>query len=312
MVAGRLRSFGSQIIRLRYLTSDASIGVALPLYSFNPEEAKKYGRFGLGRRLDQQLERLDRLTEGRLANARTIGLTVDFDFTVQAERLLRALTLPARRRAEDPDGRRMRAQIDKALFGEWGRFRRAPVRFDTQDLAVSGGVRAQLKNAIRELREGDGYSTAPVSSIDYDITETGKGVIVGVVDFGCDFAHPSFCSEDRRQSRILALWDQNDRPESNLGTPVVDHDKPTALIGTERCDFGFGRLFLKTKIDEVLAQWRQQHELTARGPIALSDTTHTITTINLRDPARRTARAYLTSPSAVSAAHRQPRATTPR
>ena len=77
--------------------------MALPLYSFNPEEAKKYGRFGLGRRLDQQLERLDRLTEGRLANARTIGLTVDFDFTVQAERLLRALTIAARRRAEDPD-----------------------------------------------------------------------------------------------------------------------------------------------------------------------------------------------------------------
>ena len=115
----------------------------------------------------------------------------------------------------------MRAEIDKALFGGgWqGVFRRAPIRFDTQDLAVSGGVRAQLKNAIRELREGDGYSTAPVSSIDYAITETGKDVIVGVVDFGCDFAHPSFCSEDRKQSRILALWDQTTITPRTISAP---------------------------------------------------------------------------------------------
>jgi subtilisin family serine protease len=247
------------ITRLRYLTTDPGAGVALPLYSFNPEDRRRRGRLGSGRLLDQQLERLERLTEGRLAGAGVIGVTVDFDFTVEAERLLRAL---ARGVEKGPIDARTREEIDSTLFGRWRPLLKrggGPIRFDTQDLAVSGGIRAQLKNAIRELRDGDRYSTEPAPSVDYAVSQTGKGVIVGVVDFGCDFAHPSFCSADRRQSRILALWDQNDCPETDLGNPMVVHDTPTALIGNERLAFGFGRLFGKAKIDDVLAQWRQQH-----------------------------------------------------
>ena len=42
---------------------------------------------------------------------------------------------------------------------------------------------------------------------------TGRGVVVGVIDFGCDFAHPDFRHPDGR-TRLLALWDQSARPAS--------------------------------------------------------------------------------------------------
>ena len=50
----------------------------------------------------------------------------------------------------------------------------------------------------------------------------GRGVIVGVIDFGCDFAHPNF----RRPgggSRILWIWDINEGP------PVVSPPLPPTL-----------------------------------------------------------------------------------
>ncbi len=37
----------------------------------------------------------------------------------------------------------------------------------------------------------------------------GTGVIMGIVDFGCDFAHPNFRSADGA-TRLLSLWDQNE------------------------------------------------------------------------------------------------------
>jgi subtilisin family serine protease len=40
---------------------------------------------------------------------------------------------------------------------------------------------------------------------------TGRGVVVGLADWGCDFAHPSFRREDG-STRMLALWDQRDLP----------------------------------------------------------------------------------------------------
>src|SRR5262249_30218436 len=40
------------------------------------------------------------------------------------------------------------------------------------------------------------------------IANGAKGVIVGVVDFGCDFAHKNFRNKDG-SSRLLAIWDQS-------------------------------------------------------------------------------------------------------
>ncbi len=37
---------------------------------------------------------------------------------------------------------------------------------------------------------------------------TGRGVVIGLVDVGCDFAHPHFRQPDG-STRLLALWDQS-------------------------------------------------------------------------------------------------------
>jgi len=50
------------------------------------------------------------------------------------------------------------------------------------------------------------------------LKETGKGVVVGIVDWGLDFAHPDFRRPDG-STRILALWDQRVPPNSNSPEP---------------------------------------------------------------------------------------------
>jgi len=60
----------------------------------------------------------------------------------------------------------------------------------------------------------------------------GKSAIVGVVDFGCDFAHDNFRNPDG-STRLLAIWDQN--------APAT----PTS-------PFGFGRMFTRAEINAAL------------------------------------------------------------
>jgi subtilisin family serine protease len=56
------------------------------------------------------------------------------------------------------------------------------------------------------LTEGLPSSTAEIEIPSGPLDETGKGVIVGIIDWGCDFTHGDFRSEDG--SRILYFWDQ--------------------------------------------------------------------------------------------------------
>jgi subtilisin family serine protease len=60
----------------------------------------------------------------------------------------------------------------------------------------------------------------------------GNGVVVGIVDFGCDFAHRNFRHPDGT-SRIAAIWNQG-----------------AAALPTS--PFGYGRKFTKTDIDAAL------------------------------------------------------------
>jgi subtilisin family serine protease len=46
------------------------------------------------------------------------------------------------------------------------------------------------------------------------LTQTGRGVVIGMLDWGCDFAHPDFRHPDG-STRLLALWDQRPRGESD-------------------------------------------------------------------------------------------------
>lgn len=63
---------------------------------------------------------------------------------------------------------------------------------------------------------------------------TGQGVIVAVIDWGCDVAHASFLDKEG-MTRILALWDQ--RPE-----PSAESPQP----------YGYGRVIERDAIDAAL------------------------------------------------------------
>jgi subtilisin family serine protease len=76
-------------------------------------------------------------------------------------------------------------------------------------------------------------------SLPTDEPKGGRNVIVGIVDFGLDFAHRNFRSADEKGgTRILALWDQKAPP-----------DKEHSPRG-----YGYGRLFEKDEIDGALQE----------------------------------------------------------
>lgn len=67
-----------------------------------------------------------------------------------------------------------------------------------------------------------------------DVALTGAGVVVGVVDWGCDFDHPNLKHGDG-STRLLGLWDQR-------GPPGVASPRP----------YGYGTLYRPTEIDDAL------------------------------------------------------------
>ncbi|MBW4655831.1 MAG: S8 family serine peptidase [Kaiparowitsia implicata GSE-PSE-MK54-09C] len=66
------------------------------------------------------------------------------------------------------------------------------------------------------------------------LPETGRGMVIGVVDWGFDFAHPDLCQTDGT-TRILALWDQRSRP----------HQIPVQ-------PYGYGVVYNQSQIDHAL------------------------------------------------------------
>ena len=68
-------------------------------------------------------------------------------------------------------------------------------------------------------------------------TGAGQGVIVGVIDWGFDFAHPAF-RDPQGNSRILALWDQR---SATLPSPSAPPQP-----------YGYGKVFLRQQINRAL------------------------------------------------------------
>jgi len=62
---------------------------------------------------------------------------------------------------------------------------------------------------------------------------TGRGAVIGVVDWGCDFTHPNFLRRDRG-TRLLALWDQRAR-------------------GPSPRPYGYGTVHTRRALDRALA-----------------------------------------------------------
>lgn len=62
---------------------------------------------------------------------------------------------------------------------------------------------------------------------------TGRGVVIGIVDWGCDFDHPGMKHPDGT-TRVIALWDQRGRPR-----------RPNR--------YGYGTIYRKVDIDRALS-----------------------------------------------------------
>jgi subtilisin family serine protease len=241
------------VAEIRYLTTNPECGIALPMSSFMPPRAgKPAGAHGAS--LESALAQLHKATRNRLKKAKRIGLTVAFDLEVIA-RTLRPLFSP------DPEVRKSAASIrwtdadmQFALFGELARER----SFGVQKIGLAGGFSPQLAHAECLLQ-----TPAAATPQGYGIPQTGQNTIVGIVDFGCDFAHPSFRSGAKgTRSRILALWDQN---ENN----TVPGSPPVVTVNGVACEFGFGRLFSRAAIEAALAQWQATVPPHPTGPYGL-------------------------------------------
>jgi len=257
----------TQILALRYLTTDGETGIALPLYDFNPPTISPGWPGNAPAELQAALNRLNTITKNKLQSASLIGVTVDFQFGVIAKKLKPVLRPSLLRRAFGVSERKARDKVEQILFGGvnpsfgiLGRLvgqRVGARQFDAQDVAASSGFSPQLKRAMRELRDGNPKATQAGGDLNYGIAEAGRNVIVGMVDFGCDFAHPSFRhGELGKESRILALWDQNsDQEIPPAQPPIVTPEAASAVIEGDECRFGYGRLFTKEHFDLVLKTW---------------------------------------------------------
>ncbi|MEA2603759.1 MAG: hypothetical protein QOF89_4751 [Acidobacteriota bacterium] len=86
----------------------------------------------------------------------------------------------------------------------------------------------------------------------------GSRVIVGIVDFGCDFRHANFRGPTGA-TRLLYLWDQSDTPDRTLAPE----------------GFGYGREFDRARINAALATAEPYQTLGYTPPLA-SHGTHVL------------------------------------
>lgn len=100
----------------------------------------------------------------------------------------------------------------------------------------------------------DALDTAVADSPDVDagvsyvrrpegLTATGRGVVVAVLDWGCDFAHPAFRDGDG-STRLIAIWDQRGREGSGPGN-----------------GWGYGRILTAADLDRALSSPRPYEAL---------------------------------------------------
>lgn len=83
---------------------------------------------------------------------------------------------------------------------------------------------------------------------------TGRGGVVGVLDWGCDFAHPNFRNEDGT-TRLLALWGQR-------GGPLAGSPHP----------YGYGTLYTAAAINAALRRADPYKALGYRPPVGAHGT----------------------------------------
>jgi hypothetical protein len=112
---------------------------------------------------------------------------------------------------------------------------RVPVE-RAEAVRASPGVRS-LK-AGRPLRPALQAGVREVGAVDAAGRPAGRsdGVVVGIIDYGCDFAHQNFRTASGA-SRVLAIWDQTAAPDPRAGVPYGRiHRKPAIDVALRMPD----------------------------------------------------------------------------
>jgi subtilisin family serine protease len=244
-----IRQAWTHVREIRYLTTDPACGVALPMYAYMPSGKEQASPDERRAALQRAVDALDAASGQRLRQARRISLMVTFDLSRTARELDRVINGGLRevsRATAEEEVRQVMFGVPRPPAGLQdlaGRLVGAPSLL-SQKLGLSGSCRPQLAQAMRLLHTPPLPAAGP---LDYGFPETGRNTIVGIVDFGCDFAHPSFRTGPQLlQSRILALWDQNPAAAA----------PPALVVNGQALQFGFGRLFTRTDIEAALATWQ--------------------------------------------------------
>lgn len=127
--------------------------------------------------------------------------------------------------APPPPGVRVVAEIGDVVTG---RVRRGDIVAVRAEDVVYSMKAAKFVGPDPWADAGTGTSRRP------DVSETGRGVLVAAVDWGCDFAHPDFRHPDGT-TRIVALWDQSGPSDRRSPRP-----------------YGYGRVHTAADIDRAL------------------------------------------------------------
>jgi subtilisin-like proprotein convertase family protein/subtilisin family serine protease len=131
-------------------------------------------------------------------------------------------------------------------------------------------LKPNLKATLEEIRARK--DLLPQSSVG----NQGEGVVVGIVDYGCDFVHPSFRHQDR-STRLLAIWNQggvlsatspfgygseHTREDINRALQTTDpyrtlaYEVPRSSHGTHVMDIAAGNDGVAPKADLVFVEIR--------------------------------------------------------
>jgi len=126
------------------------------------------------------------------------------------------------------------SELGKASDASWIVTGRVPIQ---RVEAVRGDATVLSLKASQPLHPAlaatiQAMDTAPGSLPPGTSPDGGNGVVVGIVDFGCDFAHQNFRLPNGR-TRLLALWHQ---------AGITRPDSP----------FGYGRLYSRDQINAAL------------------------------------------------------------
>ena len=118
----------------------------------------------------------------------------------------------------------------------------ADVRKEVVSLKAARAVRPALCNSVPDISATPAQLHSALGSNHKPVD--GSDIIVGFVDYGCDFAHPHFRELDQdKHTRILFLWDQRE------GT--TQQSPP---------DFGYGREFDANAINKALDDTKTEVE----------------------------------------------------